>query len=70
MTAEMIPTAIQIFLSFYQLCMPNTEADFKLCIDQMTVCYSQSASFELPEDDNVMEACSEQIPFFNKEIQE
>jgi hypothetical protein len=53
--------AIQIFLSIYQICMPNNEADFTLCLNQMTQCYFANADLKLPEDEMAIENCSENI---------
>ena len=53
--------AIQIFLSIYQICMPNNHADFTLCLNQMTQCYFANADLKLQEDDFVLENCSEQL---------
>jgi hypothetical protein len=52
---------IQIFLSFYQICMPNNQADFTQCLNQMTVCYFANADLKMKEDEMAMENCAENI---------
>ena len=41
--------------------MPNNQADFTLCLNQMTQCYFANADLKLPEDSFAIENCSENI---------